>query len=205
MSHFSPKSNDPEIDNLPTPRWPLGQLTVIEKPSVSEIVSSKPTSMLTEASNISKNPADKLADDDTLLVLEWLDETVYVLPLGLGPKTLTRPPYGFLTLLDFTKSSKLSSYGAQSVSWKEFLSCFDLCTHRIRGTFLTFRDVMRKVTSMLPFRFRRLSPHQGLVHRYDRLNITAACPTGVVWIGLGADCHLAVASHRPCRSALPTG
>jgi hypothetical protein len=162
--------------------------------------------MLTEASKMSKNPADKLADDDTLLVSEWLDETVYVLPLGLGPKTLIRPPYGFPTLLDFTKSSKLSSYGAQSASREKFLSCFDLCTHRVRGTFLlTFRDVVRKVASMLPFRFRRLSPHQGLVHRDEKINITAACSTGVVWVGLGVDCHLAVASYRPRRPALSTG
>jgi len=68
---------------------------VTEKPSVSEVVSSYPTSILTEASKTSKNPADKLADEDTLLVSEWLEETVYVLPLGLGPKTLIRPPYGF--------------------------------------------------------------------------------------------------------------
>lgn len=58
--------------------------------------------MLTDASKISKNPTDKLADEDTLLVSERLDETVYELPLGLGPKTLTRPPLGFSTFLEVT-------------------------------------------------------------------------------------------------------
>lgn len=59
------------------------------------MVSSYPTSTLTEASKISKNPTDRLADAETLLVSERLDETVYELPLGLGPKTLMRPCWTF--------------------------------------------------------------------------------------------------------------
>jgi hypothetical protein len=40
------------------------------------MVSSYPTSMLTEASKISKKPTDRLAEEETLLVSERLDETV---------------------------------------------------------------------------------------------------------------------------------